>query len=575
MNDASTHQHAEGDRIAQAAERGIAVVGDYNVINAGQPYRPPLMRPPRAQHFTDRSDELADLLAQVQPGRVVTLCGPGGIGKTALAAEAIWRLAPAQTLPERFPDGLFYYTFYGQPQADLALASLAQAFGEEVKPTPRAAARRALNGRTALLLLDGAEDADNLPAMLDVTGQCGVIITSRKRSDAPADFTDLAPLPPAEAARLLRDWAGQPVPDSEARPLCELVGHLPLAVRLAGRYLARSHDSAADYLDWLQSTPLEALNQGQRRHDSVPLLLERSLKQVNETARSVLAVVGLLALVPFDRETIAAALETEAAVLRQPLAELLNYGLLLRQGERYVISHALVLTYARKMPRPPAPLLNLLAYFTALAQQQDERGREGYLRLDAERRHLLELLGRCSPNQAGAALNLLNAIDTYLMLRGYTVERRLAWESGLRLTVDAGDERGQANCIKALGDVHLRLAEYEAARQRYEEARPIYHAIGDRLGEANCIDSLGQVAMRQKDWPTAKITLQTGLKLYQAINSTYDLAWSHYFLGQVAVGQGDPATAQEYYQTALKLFETIGLQSQVKMVQQALTNLKS
>ncbi|MBE2197833.1 MAG: tetratricopeptide repeat protein, partial [Anaerolinea sp.] len=40
-------------------------------------------------------------------------------------------------------------------------------------------------------------------------------------------------------------------------------------------------------------------------------------------------------------------------------------------------------------------------------------------------------------------------------------------------------DRGlEANCIQALGDVHLRLSEYELARARYEEARPIYAAIG-------------------------------------------------------------------------------------------------
>ena len=56
------------------------------------------------------------LLAELQPGRRVTLCGPGGMGKTALASEAIWRLAPGDVPPERFPDGVLWHSFYGQPQ---------------------------------------------------------------------------------------------------------------------------------------------------------------------------------------------------------------------------------------------------------------------------------------------------------------------------------------------------------------------------------------------------------------------------------------------------------------------------
>ena len=39
-----------------------------------------LQRPPRVEHFTDRKDELVQLLTELTPGNVATLCGPGGIG---------------------------------------------------------------------------------------------------------------------------------------------------------------------------------------------------------------------------------------------------------------------------------------------------------------------------------------------------------------------------------------------------------------------------------------------------------------------------------------------------------------
>ena len=47
--------------------------------------------------------------------------------------------------------------------------------------------------------------------------------------------------------------------------------------------------------------------------------------------------------------------------------------------------------------------------------------------------------------------------------------------------------------------MHVRLAEYPQARQRYEEALPIYQAIGARLGEANCIRCLGDVHLAEED----------------------------------------------------------------------------
>jgi len=110
------------------------------------------------------------------------------------------------------------------------------------------------------------------------------------------------------------------------------VGRLPLAVRLAGRYLAQTGESAAEYLEWLRETPLDALDHGQRRHESVRVLLEKSLAQVGKEAREVLAAVGLLALAPFDRAPIAVALDLAPNELRRPLRELVSYGLLLHSA---------------------------------------------------------------------------------------------------------------------------------------------------------------------------------------------------------------------------------------------------
>lgn len=141
----------------------------------------PLQKPLRAQHFTGRDLELARLLADLQPGKQLTLCGPGGMGKTALAAEAVWRLVPGDEPPERFPDGVIFHTFYHQPQAATALEAITRACGVEPRPTPRDAARMALAGRRALLILDGAEAADDLDAVLQVAGSCGVLIATLRR----------------------------------------------------------------------------------------------------------------------------------------------------------------------------------------------------------------------------------------------------------------------------------------------------------------------------------------------------------------------------------------------------------
>src|SRR5690606_28287294 len=120
----------------------------------------------------------------------------GGMGKTALAAEAVWTLAPGADIPERFPDGLLWHSFYVQPQIATACESFALAYGEEPKPNPYEAARRVLAGRKALIYLDGAEAAGDLPKLLDLCASCAVLITTRRRQDAPGERLDLEPLPP-------------------------------------------------------------------------------------------------------------------------------------------------------------------------------------------------------------------------------------------------------------------------------------------------------------------------------------------------------------------------------------------
>jgi len=258
---------------------GAQHIGEQHIHLPAQHYALPMQLPRRAEHFQDRVSERTWLLAQLHPGRIVTICGPGGMGKTALVAEVLWTLAPGDSPPAAFPHGIVFHSFYGRPEAAVALEQLARTFGEDPLPSPAEAARRALGGKRALLVLDGAEEAQNLERVLAVSGSCAVLVTSRRRSDAtdPVLLLDLPRLPQDEAVAVVQAWQAQRQADEVvAARICQLVGGLPLALRLAGSYLALHPDEGEEYLAWLEEDLWGALDQGSSSRKSVPILLERS-----------------------------------------------------------------------------------------------------------------------------------------------------------------------------------------------------------------------------------------------------------------------------------------------------------
>src|SRR5947209_13922697 len=72
------------------------IYGDQHLHQApGKPWVSPLMLPPRAQLFVGREEEIDWLLQQLrneEMGTLLGLCGAGGMGKTALAADALAHL---------------------------------------------------------------------------------------------------------------------------------------------------------------------------------------------------------------------------------------------------------------------------------------------------------------------------------------------------------------------------------------------------------------------------------------------------------------------------------------------------
>ncbi|MFF9011603.1 BTAD domain-containing putative transcriptional regulator [Streptomyces sp. NPDC014870] len=226
--------------------------------------QPALPLPARPTSFVGREQELDDLVPELELRRLVTLIGPGGVGKTRLALEA----ADAGT--RHRPDGTRFAELASvRSESEVAAAVLTAIGGRETQPwgaTSREALTRLVEhcgSRRLLLLLDNCEHvvgaaAELVEVLLARCPGVTVLATSREPLGVPGEFVrPLEPLPQDKALRLLADRGAaarpgfDPAGDPEAcGEICRRLDGLPLAIELAAaRLRVLSPRQLADRLD--------------------------------------------------------------------------------------------------------------------------------------------------------------------------------------------------------------------------------------------------------------------------------------------------------------------------------------
>jgi tetratricopeptide (TPR) repeat protein len=531
----------------------IAAGGNVSVsYNSAPPLLPviPDQRPALEPCFLHRYEELVWLNERLQPGAVVAVCGPGGMGKSALAAKAVHQLEPA-----RFPDGIVFHSFYGHPATEEALQAVCAAFQVEAKAGLESAVRQVLSGRRALLMLDGTEEAHDLPTILKLRGQCGVLITSRKRTDAQGVRLDLIPLEEQQAAEVFSAYSGPMDDAASVAGICTLLGGWPVALRIAGRYLSSTGESAADYLRWLEQEPFKELATGQHQEENAALLLRRSVAAVSEDARLALGMAGWLAFAPIAREPLAAILDSDERRARNALNELVNYGLLETRQERWQTSHALIHTYARtELALSTESLEQLAGWYIAFCEAASEEGVQGYLRLDDERAHCLRLMESCLASKLWQEVKLLaGAINTYLDRQGHWTEKLSAFEMALIAAQQAGDRKDEGVCLNNLGYTYRRRGEYEKALSYYEQSLPIHREVGDKKEEGVTLNNIAEICQQQDNYDKALEYFEQSLTVKREINDRKGEGTTLNNIGQLYDKQRKQETALQHYELSLSI----------------------
>jgi predicted ATPase/class 3 adenylate cyclase len=201
--------------------------------------RSPLPEP--SSDLLGREHELSDLVGLVRATRVVTMTGPGGVGKTRLATEV------AHTLANEFPDGAAFVGFADLMDANGLLAALAAALDvKEAEERSFADGIVSLIGdRKVLLVLDNLEQiVDAAPDIADLVSRCPelrLLVTSRVPLRIAAEHLyAIDPLPTGDAVALFTARAEATSPGFAAAEhadaiseICRRLDGLPLAVELA------------------------------------------------------------------------------------------------------------------------------------------------------------------------------------------------------------------------------------------------------------------------------------------------------------------------------------------------------
>jgi len=480
---------------------------------------------PRNGEFVGRDGDLSRLRAKLSGSgsgpvgiRPAGLTGMGGIGKTQLVVEYVYRHT------HDYPEGIFWIDAAGPLVEGFArLATdhrLRWADNEQPRDEQIRAAFEALNCRPhALLVLDNLPDpaaialhllADCVPEDL----RCSVLFTTRRHDLGRFAGIEVTVLPEEPALRLLlrHPSRGQALAPSHAdhehaRAIARMLGRLPLALELAGAYLGKySGDvSLEDYREGLRSegalATLDAdaaeLTEADLRrvHDPAvaATISEQWASLRDESARLLLRVASLFAestAVPIARLGLLAGLADEArpgrrSPLRRAVQHLEDACLVERLEADQVRVHPLIREFASRHTSPDqvdrflrqclARAAAALEHFPTLEALNVERG------VDALQEDLIAMLGLCPPS----ASELGARIQAVLRLLQREVHHMRGDDAKSRSTLFAQQVRNRAvqsgvislksgaeQRLVELGQPHFRL-QWTASRESPDLVRTL------------------------------------------------------------------------------------------------------
>lgn len=542
-----------------------------------------------------REPEVTAVFSLLEKGgtRLLTLTGPGGVGKTRLAQEV------AGGAKVMFTDGVAFVALASLNDADLVSSTIFGTLGlQEVGGrSVRETLREYLKGRRMLLVLDNFEHVtEAAPEVADLLATCPdlvVLATSRAalriRGEKefpvqplavpdPSRSPDMEIVNSSPAARLFADRAGEANNSFEitsknaasVAAICWRLDGLPLALELAAaksRYLGPTE---------LLSRLDRALEAGgardlPERQRTMGATLDWSYDLLSDEEKALFGHLSVFAG-GFGLEVAEA---TGGAGEARAHDALILLGSLVEQSLVTAEPDAPGETRYRMLEPIRQYALERL-HRSGAEQEARQRHAEHYLafakqvgpmltgprmvewldRLEAERDNLRAAISWGLSNGRGElSVGLAYALRRFFWSRGQHGEVSRWMEEVL--TDDAITPGTRARATYVLQLMRYRLGDEELAWLP-EDTAAVLRTTGDMVGAADVLILAGVASLRTGDTEQAEGLLQESHSLYESVGEEQGRAQALVFLGGIPLGRGEVERAEEYFERGLQLARKSG-----------------
>jgi len=523
--------------------------------------------------FVGRVSEMRSLLAFLKRGGALTLVGPGGVGKSRLAHEAI-----ARFVRDRAVESIFVPLAGVIPEAVTGTVMTALSISEEPSRHPMQTLTSRLSDRALILALDNCEHApDETGALIDALRglpRVTVLATSQRR----LDYTDE---PVIEVEPFGRDdgvaffmaragldsrRAGVATLDT-VTTIVERLDGLAVALDLAAARLASlSLEQLAEELAELRPYHLRSTRGSEPRHRTIGHVIAWSYSRLDERSKRVFALASLfsnefdeddlVSLGEFSGEDVAAALDDLA---RNSLAISSEYGWRMLLPIRAVATRMLAPTRNRKaLDEAFAARMNELALALTAEMRSGKQANAAVTRLQARYADFCAAIAWAlkRPQDHLASIDGVLTAMTAIWADGGRFAEGLRWIERLESIAHrlSPEMRGRiyflGMCVAHAASEYRRMLDYGP------QTISAFTIAGDRLGLARAYNALAVASLNAGAIDDATTYVETALHLYEQIGHERGVATALINQGSVFFeAAGNVARARETLRRAVEILE--------------------